>query len=439
MNKGLQKCVCQKHTHFCIYFISMIFVHKQRIYEIYKKLIEKKYPSHREFSIAYLKAVGVGTSSEEVRKMCNRLSQICNGKKAIQTYDLPVFTDLLEVSCEEILSCGKTFVPVSGHITNYEVAFSGNPEVWEKYAKREDKLILNSDEYNKTVIDYAIEFKNYKFIKFLMDRGYIWFADNSEGTKTDRAFGFGAGTSIERRRSWSVDTALSQELYQDQTLRQKVIALAMENQTFEVLDSLRAREVPPLYWVCRMPKTTRMPSHCHDYYNDDVIVEIVRSNEKTLSYFSEEFSIADQKGCGHSFVYPFLGEVIEKLVNGKSKYAEPVLRRAIKHNREVYDSLLNMINDAFRQSLDNYQYSDRANDYAKNEAMLYFEFLEEDGLVSYVFARGKHDYEKFCSNAIHTGAEADGLLIGSLVEELNKLFEKIKNIEPTVSVGKEEK
>lgn len=53
--------------------------------------------------------------------------------------------------------------------------------------KREDKLFLNCDEYRKTVIDYALEFNNYKFIKYLLDEEYIWFVDNSKEGYCTRA------------------------------------------------------------------------------------------------------------------------------------------------------------------------------------------------------------------------------------------------------------
>ena len=58
-------------------------------------------------------------------------------------------------------------------MTNYEIAFTDDPRVWKKYMEREDKIFLNSDEYGKTVIEYALEFKNYKFMKYLMDEGYM--------------------------------------------------------------------------------------------------------------------------------------------------------------------------------------------------------------------------------------------------------------------------
>ena len=35
--------------------------------------------------------------------------------------------------------------------------------------------ILNPDEYDKTAIDYALEAGNYPFLKYLTEKGYIWF------------------------------------------------------------------------------------------------------------------------------------------------------------------------------------------------------------------------------------------------------------------------
>ena len=59
----------------------------------------------------------------ELNRMNNRLSQICNGQNGIQMEDMLIFSDLLGVSCEEILSAGERRVPISGHMTNYDIAF----------------------------------------------------------------------------------------------------------------------------------------------------------------------------------------------------------------------------------------------------------------------------------------------------------------------------
>ena len=77
---------------------------------------------------------------------------------------------------------------------------------------REDKLILNCDEYGKTVLDYALEFKNLEFLKYLMEKKYIWFVDMDINPKeyfTEcHGLSFGSGTSIKRRSFQEMDRIL---------------------------------------------------------------------------------------------------------------------------------------------------------------------------------------------------------------------------------------
>lgn len=217
-----------------------------------EKLILSKHKSIRQFCEKYLKCVNENDNYQvevkELDNMATRMSAIIKGKKSIQFYDLPIFCKLLEVSCEEIITAGRHYEPISGHVTNYEIAFSKDSNKWEKYINRPDKLILNSDEYCKTVIDYALEFKNYDFLKYLMDKNYIWFVDNSEdnGKKYifNRAFRFGAGTSIKKRKIYDVDS-LDAELMnpeKENKLRQSLISLAIENRDIPMLASL-------VFWV----------------------------------------------------------------------------------------------------------------------------------------------------------------------------------------------
>ena len=196
-----------------------------------EKLILSKHKSIRKFCKKYLELSRGNYDEKELDNMATRMSAITNGKKSIQFYDLPIFCKLLEVSCEEIITAGQHYEPISGHVTNYEIAFSKDRDKWEKYINRPDKLILNSDEYCKTVIDYALEFKNYDFLKYLMDKNYIWFVDNSERDCTQQANGFGAGTSIKKRKIYDVDS-LDAELMnpeKENKLRQSLISLAIEN------------------------------------------------------------------------------------------------------------------------------------------------------------------------------------------------------------------
>ena len=90
-----------------------------------KRVIDKKgYKSDRQFGKACLEERNLPADNEALRKMSNRLSQILNGKKGIQLEDLPVFTKLLDISCEEILSAGKCFATSANHLTNYSIAAS---------------------------------------------------------------------------------------------------------------------------------------------------------------------------------------------------------------------------------------------------------------------------------------------------------------------------
>lgn len=410
---------------------------KQKVGAYLKKLIEKTFPSHRQFCKAYLIMNGTEPNDEELRKMSNRLSQILKGRKAIQTYDLPMFTELLGVSCEEILSCGKSFVPASDHITNYQVAFSKDPEVWKAYSERPDQLILNSDEYNKTVIDYAIEFKNYAFIKYLMDTGAIWFVDDSKHDCLDRVFGFGAGTDIKRRK-YKVDLDLELSYHcEERGLRQSIIAMAMENGDDSILDELRAREIPALYQLCTYGGHAKIK--CHDYYDDEVIEVIAKSGSEVIRYFTKEFSIVDNRGREHDFIYPFLNELIKKLIGQKSRYAEPVLRAALDHNKRVYSQLQSMINDAAEYIRDHYPDWRRITESdVKRDAMYYYDFVEEDGIASYVFCRTRKDNSKMCFNVVRTDAISDDFLINSLITELNDSFEAVQKIEPMIDIEKGE-
>ena len=112
---------------------------------------EKNYKSDRQFGIAYLKLRYPKTNIEndDIQNMANRICQIKKGNKKIQLEDLPIFSELLGVSIVDILSAGTYVKPYSSRVSNYSIAFSKDPDEWEKYINREDKLILNPDEYNK--------------------------------------------------------------------------------------------------------------------------------------------------------------------------------------------------------------------------------------------------------------------------------------------------
>ncbi len=389
-----------------------------------EKLILSKHKSIRQFCEKYLKCVNENDNYQvevkELDNMATRMSAIIKGKKSIQFYDLPIFCKLLEVSCEEIITAGRHYEPISGHVTNYEIAFSKDRDKLEKYINRPDKLILNPDEYSKTVIDYALEFRNYDFLKYLMDKNYIWFVDNSEddGKKyiLNRAYRFGAGTSIKKRKIYDVDS-LDAELMnpeKENKLRQSLISLAIEKEEFHMLDTLRAREIPTLYQACIY---MRPPTTSKDYYDDTVIEEIVTHNE-VLDYFTDDIKIKNQFNNPQMFIYPYIGKVLERLIEIKSKNAEYVIRRITEHNQAVYAKLQSLINIAVEIS--------------NLEPMFYYDFNDNEGFLSYRIPGSKEQFAKFCANVIRTDIKSNDSTIEILLNKLNESYDSVRDIKPNL-------
>ena len=102
----------------------MFTVEEQRaIGEFLNQQLQKKGYSQRQFCIEFFKRKKYQATDEEIQNMQNRISQIKLGNKPIMSYDLLLFSEILEVSCEEILSAGKTKGPFS-RINNYSIAQS---------------------------------------------------------------------------------------------------------------------------------------------------------------------------------------------------------------------------------------------------------------------------------------------------------------------------
>ena len=403
----------------------MFFVEKDdaKIGEYLKGIILEKYPSVRQFCIAYLKlrnGMSADADDDEIRKLLNRFSQILKGEKRIQVYDLPFVTHLLGISCEEILSAGELHVPISSHVTNYYIASSYDRSEWESYMKREDRLFLNCDEYGKTVIDYALEFKNYDFIKYLLDEKFIWLEDLSGW---ENGLSYGAGTSIKRRKPGEIDTALPIEIKSQDKLRTDIIALAIENRDFDILDSLMAREIPEMHQAGVTGNHNLDFKACR---NDDLIRAISLSDEKVIDYYSREFTIKNQQGRDNTFMYPFLGAVIKTAFeNMKDSSAELLIRQAIKHNKKTLSELRKLIDESCVDYMETHNLGTEDMAFVKEQVLCNFCFDPDNDLVSYYYTPAKHKHKGLVTNIIHADAETDRPLVRELLNELNGIYDEI--------------
>jgi len=367
-----------------------------------------KYKNASKFCEAYLKLRDGNANQDDIQNMRNRISQIKNGKKGIQIEDLPIFSELLEVSIENILSAGTLSGQTSERKSNYSIAFSNNQSEWEDYIQRPDKLILNPDEYNKTIIDYALEAGNYALLKYLMDNKYIWFVNNN---KDEYWGGFSAGTNIKKREIPFLDP-LEYRMKENNDLRYKMIILAINNKDFEMLDKLHARELPFLYTInplsgCALLREPKLP----DSDNIKQMIKSISDSENTiLSYFLDEFEI-ESKFTPHirTFIFPFASQVLESLIC-KNRFSESkrFLELAIDHNKNIWKNLQNII----KQS---------------NNDWNNFYFSQESGFVSYYMPlhlkNNALDDNRLIANVINVDVNSSDTEVQFLITELNNIYD----------------
>lgn len=402
----------------------MYSVDNERIGEYLKKLIDKRYPSHRKFGKQCLIMTGVEPTEEELRKMSNRISQIIKGtKKGIQLTDLPIFTELLGVSCEELLSAGKVRTRSSSHVTNYDVAYSKDPKVWKEYVEREDKLILNCDEYGKTIIDYIFEFKNYKFLKYLLQEGIIWLVDNCGWD----GMTYGAGTEIKRREIGYIDTSMPLQIQYEDYIRTQALALAIENKDIGMLDKLCAREIPALHEI----NARLQNSDLSKYYNKDLVNAIAHADKEALDYFIQEFVVEDQWKHPNRFIYPYIGNVIDIMLKEGRKEAEVVIKAINEHNRWVYKKLTEMIDDANTISCDRLAglaMEDAIRGSIRKHIIDDVSLSENKDMITFYYIKGDKKADFFTSNIVAVSEQSGSASINNLVKESKVWYQKILDL-----------
>jgi len=391
-----------------------------------KKLILSKYPSCRQFCIEYIDLTSTYTDdprdlrSDDIRKLTNRLSQILNGKKSIQTHDLPVFSELLDVSCEQMLSAGAVCTPITNRRTNYNIAFSTDERDWIEYINREDCIASYADEFGKTVVDYAIEFKNYGFIKFLIENGYITLVSDDKGYAD---FNFGADTTL-KLRPYEART-FENELYDNKILRTQIISLALENNDYAVLAEMRAREFPP-----QLSMTTMLSTNIRfdDYYDEGYIEAILHSKSRAIQYFCEEYYVKSRWQNGEFlWMFPFMDKLIIKAVQENSSKAKTFLEAAIKHNEETYNALKKAILFVAKTAKENIHRNRGFQDVIA-DVLRDYHISEEKNVISFSPYWLRGDVKAIATNIICADVKSKKPEIQALIDRLNQLYSQIINI-----------
>lgn len=309
--------------------------------------------------------------------------------------------------------------PAPTRTTNYSIALSKDKKVWKEYIDRPDKLILNEDEYGKNVIDYAIEFGNYGFIKYLIDEGYIYLIDEDQ---MEYYGSFGSGTTIERRRPSEYDL-LDYKMKQNDSLRTNIIALALENKDYKILDETKAREIPSLYEASYFYSTGL---DIKKNYNQQMMNQVAASSDDVLVYFSTEFEIETNRKAQCQLTFPYLGKLIDMVLKNNREAVASMLKNALKHNKNVLRALREIGKAAEDSFSDMRQYMNEES--ILKGIMQYFHFYEDSDTVC--FHSGIHssgNFQGIFSNVVHVSASSKDEYIKSLIEDVNRTYNLVKN------------
>lgn len=402
----------------------------QKIGKYLKETIRKKgFHSDRSFGKKCLEFKKEPAHESAVGNMANRLSQIFKGTRGVQLDDLPAFAALLDVSCEEILSAGKCRTVSVNHLTNYSIASTSNIRDWEAYVAREDKVILNADEYGKTVLDYALEFENYDFLKFLMDKGYIWFISEPDASGYRYRMNFGAGTSIKQNPTDHTNICrLEYDLHCRHDLRSRLLTLAIQRNDLPMLEHLHARETPALLQIVG---NSYVPQDADEHFDAGLIEALSNASDAVLAYFSEEFELCDERGTPNRYMFPFFNQLVDALIEKKRSCVTTFLKNAAAHNSYILDSIIPLMDSAIEESNEYYKFAapDGKKAFAQHTAMQWLKFYPSGDFVQYAPHFKKTG---IISNLIHINSHSNDETLSHLIDEVNELYNRIKNIKPKI-------
>lgn len=181
----------------------------------------------------------------------------------------------------------------------------------------EEQIILNADEYGKTVLDYALEFENYDFMKYLMEQGHIQFVGPRKSS--DFSGNFGARTTIENNQKFYHNlNTLNGDIKSKVNLRGRLIALAVKQNDADMLKELRAREIPVLYDGMNGGNGTIGKD---DYYMPEIQNALLDADDDIIHYFSQEYEITDNRNGVNRYIYPFIGNLIDQMLEKRKENA----------------------------------------------------------------------------------------------------------------------
>ena len=146
-----------------------------------------------------------------------------------------------------------------------------------------------------------------------------------------------------------------------------------------------------------------------------------KSSNKVLDYFTDPFEIRDRirykdgSKRKHIFVFPYISQLLDMLIENNSPFLKTALEKSIEHNESTREKLILLI----KESINNGGY---CGDVWKKEVV----FHENGNIVQF---RGILAVTGIITNIARTTKESTDSQIKLLIKKLNDSYNGIKHIE----------
>ena len=310
-----------------------------------KSAVCQKCTNITEFCKQYIRLAS-GTNNDdpdpdELQREKNKMSQIFNGSKSVQIEDLPYYSEILGVDIAEILSAGEYTTYKTSRPTNFSIALSDSEKDWEDYINSEKRQVLYEDEFGKTLIDYALEFNNYRLLKYLTMNGHIvWYDDN----EILNGLNFNERTSFtDLKNITSSDYIDPDELNIER--RKELIYLSIANNDINMLSKLYAREYCFFdELLCGYPEFTDKLFETN--FDQNLIDYILKAgNSEVMKYFYESFysscvngprSVSERNVL---MVFPYINNLVDAAIRNSHADTIYMLKSLSAHNNRILSAI----------------------------------------------------------------------------------------------------
>ena len=407
----------------------------------------KMYKNKTDFVRAYLKLLdGSDEDSSRVVNMANRLSKICKGEYSIQVYDLPIFSELLDISIENLLTSGRYEEANRSHFCNYMIAKSPNKELWKEYINKYPKQLNHLDEFGKSILDYVIEFDNYDLLNYFLDENLLVFEEIKKHEMPKNFMELSYRPScvlLERQETGTMDAKLMLSVYhQEDDLRNIYIRLAILHNDVKRLKKMNANKISWFYDIFPGITEYTMNSGLYDstYYDDERILDaLTHASDDVINYFLEDViqeSIQKQHPVKYTYKYFGLSKLADLMIAMHHPRTKDVLETCLAHNEMILDGidciekkLLAIDEKIIRESYDESVYTKEfIEEQCKYGLEKRVHYIEKGSLVSVnIFAKRSIDIDNFVTNIMHIQNHSDDQELEVFIEKINDCFENVIN------------